>query len=269
MNLRKRIFSGRNNNSISGKYRFYKDRIIFGLVIVLLWEFLARAGFFPELLFPRASVIGKRFIEMLGGEGLLQSTLYSISIVFYAMLLSLLTVILFVFLTRRLFFLKNILQMLNSLLAPLPGIAILPLAILWLGVNQRAMLLIIVHATIWPLWLQLDLAIERIEKRFSRFVKAFRLPLPDRVYHLYYQGTKEDLRRALAISWSRGWRALISVEMVFGMVGNKTGLGWLILERRMYMDTAGLYAGIIAIAFCGLLFESLIFKKGEKGADEP
>ena len=64
----------------------------------------------------------------------------------------------------------------------------------------------------------------------------------------------------LQISWSRGWRALISVEMIFGMVGNQTGLGWLIYERRMYMDTAGLIAGLIAIAICGILFETLFLK---------
>jgi NitT/TauT family transport system permease protein len=49
--------------------------------------------------------------------------------------------------------------------------------------------------------------------------------------------------------------------MIFGIVGAQTGLGWMIYERRMYMDTEGLYAGLIMIAFCGVLFESLIFKK--------
>lgn len=48
--------------------------------------------------------------------------------------------------------------------------------------------------------------------------------------------------------------------MIFGIVGSHSGLGWLIYERRMYMDTAGMLAGLIAIAVCGVLFESVLFK---------
>jgi NitT/TauT family transport system permease protein len=125
------------------------------------------------------------------------------------------------------------------------------------------MVLIMVHATLWPLWSQLDLSVERLSTRYGRFMEAFRLDRKTRFWHIYVQGSAEDLKSSLGISWSRGWRALISVEMVFGMVGSRTGLGWLIFERRMYMDTPGLLAGLVTIAICGILFESLLFKGGK------
>jgi len=86
-----------------------------------------------------------------------------------------------------------------------------------------------------------------------------------RFWHLYCLGAAEDLRSALGVAWSRGWRALISVEMIFGITGSQSGLGWLLYERRMYMDTAGLYAGLAAVALCGILFETWIFRPEKAG----
>lgn len=59
------------------------------------------------------------------------------------------------------------------------------------------------------------------------------------------------LLSGVKIGWARAWRALISAEMVFGAVGNNGGLGWYLLNQRTFMDTSGLFAGILFSNFCG------------------
>lgn len=243
----------------NAKKRLY--RLIFIVLTFVSWEIFARSGIFNHNLFPSLTSVMKRLFELIAQEGLLTKTAYSITLVLLSMIASLVVSTALIILGRKFEWIGTNIELMNSVASPLPGIAILPLVILWLGVNQEAMFFIMIHATLWPMWRQLSLGVDRLHTRFNRFEKAFGLSALRRFYHIYCLGITEDLIAAMSVSWSRGWRALISVEMIFGIVGTQTGLGWMIYERRMYMDTEGLYAGLIMIAFCGVLFESLIFKK--------
>lgn len=240
-------------------------KLITVILFLSVWELTARYGPFSELLFPGLGTIGKRFVALILEASLLTKTLYSIGIIWLAMLVSLLVTIFLLILTRALPAASAAVDVLRAVAAPIPGVAILPLVILWFGLSKTSMLLIMVHATLWPLWTQLSLAVEKLIRRFSRFERAYKLSLWTRFWHVYCLGAAEDLKSSLGVAWSRGWRALISVEMIFGITGSQSGLGWLIYERRMYMDTPGLYAGLAAIALCGILFESWIFRPEKAG----
>ena len=63
----------------------------------------------------------------------------------------------------------------------------------------------------------------------------------------------------MKIGWARAWRALISAEMVFGAVGSKGGIGWYLLNQRTFMDTSGLFAGIILVILIGIFVEDVVF----------
>lgn len=243
------------------KNRFHY-RMLFILILLGVWQGTAYAGVFSPALFPKVETILKRFIDLLLYEGLAMKTLYSIFIVLLAMVISLTLASILTYLGRHSVFIREATHMTHAIASPLPGIAILPLVLIWLGVSQSAMLLIMVHATLWPLWAQVSQSVDRLDQRYSRFIHAFRIPPARQFWHIYVLGIRPELMTGLRISWSRGWRALISVEMIFGMVGSQTGLGWLIFERRMYMDTPGLYAGLLAIALCGIFFEAFVFKTG-------
>lgn len=238
-------------------------RGIFVLILLVVWETVARSGRFPEALFPGLVEIYQSFRDLLFQGELIWKTVYSVGFVFLTMAISLVLAAGMTAISRFSAYAREFMLLLQSILSPIPGVAVLPIVILWMGITRTAMVLIMVHAMLWPLWSQLDLSVERLGSRYGRFMVAFRLDGWTRFWHIYVQGSAEDLRSSLGISWSRGWRALISVEMIFGMVGSRSGLGWLIFERRMYMDTAGLLAGLVTIALCGILFESLLFKGGK------
>jgi len=243
--------------------QIYKFVIV--ALCLLAWEATARFGPFSEMLFPGLATIGSRFWVLLLEESLLTKTLYSIAVVWGAMLISLMAVVVLLVLAKGSLFVKTAVDLIRAIASPIPGVAILPLVILWFGLSKTSMLLIMIHATLWPLWTQLSLAVDRLSHRFSRFERAYRLPFWKRFWHLYCLGAAEDLKSGLGVAWSRGWRALLSVEMIFGITGSQSGLGWLLYERRMYMDTAGLYAGLAAIALCGILFETWIFRPEKAG----
>jgi len=242
------------------KQRNFMTKLSFILFLALLWELMAYSGHFPVALFPKLETILIRFVQLTLNDSLVLKALYSISIVLVSMFLSLLLGFVLVALSSRYRYFRVNTELLNAIASPLPGIAILPIVILWLGITREAMVVIMIHAMLWPLWTNMILAVDRIRLRYHRMMTAFKITLFRRVFQIYLKGIVPDIIAGLEIAWSRGWRALLSIEMIFGIVGSQSGLGWLIYERRMYMDTAGMFAGLIAIALCGILFESIVFK---------
>lgn len=235
-------------------------KLSFIFLLAIAWEVIAYSGHFPEALFPKLETILVRFVDLVINDALIMKALYSISIVLIAMGISLGVAAVLAVLGSRFEYMRINTDLLSAIASPIPGIAILPIVILWLGISRASMLAIMIHAMLWPLWTHMILAIDRIRTRYQRMISAFKIPWFRRMTQVYLIGILPDLVAGLEIAWSRGWRALLSIEMIFGIVGTQSGLGWLIYERRMYMDTAGMFAGLIAIAICGILFESVLFK---------
>lgn len=240
------------------KKRIYK--ISFIVLMALIWQLIATSGLYPKTIMPDLMMIVRRFVVLTINDCLLMKALYSVGVVFMTMVMSLLLALTFSIISIKSIYVQSSMEVLNTLLGPIPGIAVLPIVILWFGVSWQAMIIIMIHAMIWPLWTHVALALRRVVNRYDRLIKAFKIPFKRRVRHIYFEGIFPDVVAGLEIAWSRGWRALLSVEMIFGLVGSQSGLGWLIYERRMYMDTAGMFAGLLAIAICGIAFETLLFK---------
>jgi len=142
-------------------------RGIFLTALLAIWEIAARSGRFPDALFPGLMDILKSFIDLLINGELIMKTAYSIGIVFLAMAISLMLAAALVAISRISGYAREFILLLQSILSPLPGIAVLPIVILWLGVSRTSMVLIMVHATLWPLWSQLDLSVERLSTRYG------------------------------------------------------------------------------------------------------
>lgn len=242
------------------KARIHKG--IFTAMLCVAWESVASLDYFPKALFPSLKAIFTRWLQMLLNEHLLEKVAYSIIVVAISMLIALSLSVFLVSLFRPFPFVKHSCDLLSTIASPLPGVAILPLVILWFGIGQGSMLFILVHAMFWPLLNTLDLSLVRLHSTYHRFMNVYRINKKTRLIHIYIPGIKNDLLLGLSIAWGRGWRALISAEMIFGLSGHYSGLGWLIYERRMYMDTAGLYASIFTVALVGLVMEGTVFKRG-------
>ncbi|MDO4799476.1 MAG: ATP-binding cassette domain-containing protein [Bacillota bacterium] len=224
------------------------------LLFAALWEGIALLRPEFSVVMPRLGLIAARFFKMLVDGRLLHGIAYSSVAVLVALFLSFLIALVLLYASRR-SFLRSGVDTASALLGSLPGVAILPLVILWFGLTPLSLLCILVHAMLWPIRVSMSAAKDRLETQFGDFVTNYRIPYRRVFVGIFLQGAAMDLVGAARVAWSRGWRAVISVEMIFGLTGSGSGLGWLIYERRMYMDTAGMLAALFALSLCGLLFE--------------
>jgi len=125
-------------------------------------------------------------------------------------------------------------------------------------------LFIIVHSVLWPLVTNLDAGYRSIPEAFTLVARNYEIKTASLFTRVFLPATSPYLLAGLKIAWARGWRALISAEMVFGAIGGSGGVGWFIFNKRVFMDTSGLFAGILVVIIIGILVEDILFHFLEK-----
>lgn len=236
-------------------------KAIFVLTIIVVWQVVAYSRIYPQALFPPVEDI---LSGLFSNAEILKGIFMSLSQVFMALFLSLMAVGGMLFLTKVSPLFQQAFDLCYTIFSPIPSVAILPLVILWFGLTTKAIVFLMFHATLWPLWIQLKLNQDRLTARFFELESAFPISLRKRLFYIYFLGSIPDLLVGLQNGFNRGWRAIISIEMIFGMVGQHMGIGWLIYERRMMMDTVSVYSGVLGIMICGIIMDHLIFNTLKK-----
>src|SRR5690554_2544321 len=240
------------------------QRIFWIFLLALLWQILFWSGRFSTLVFPSLLEIGRTLIQALISGELRQQLMFSLSIILQGILLSL---FLALFLSLIAQFSRIGASLLDTLLAishPLPGIALMPLVLIWIGIGKEAILFIIIHSVLWPLVLNLRTGFSSIPAIYTLVGKNYGLKNLSLFFQIMVPASLPYLLAGLKIGWARAWRALISAEMLFGAINSIGGLGWYIFQKRVFFDLPGVFAGIILIVLIGILVEDFIFNKIEK-----
>jgi NitT/TauT family transport system permease protein len=159
---------------------------------------------------------------------------------------------------------ESLFNMLSTIMSPLPAVAIMPLVIMWFGINTGAMLALIVHGVLWAMLRHLLDGLRAIPPVYSEWGKNIGLP-PWRMFtDILVFAIMPEFLAGVRVGWGRAWRALLSAEMVFGMIGTLGGLGYYIYTARAYANLTNVMAGVVVIVVIGILVESLLFKQIEK-----
>jgi NitT/TauT family transport system permease protein len=234
------------------------------LGIGLVWELVRVMISPPAELFPPLKVILASLIEAFGSGKLGIQVLFSLGMIAAGLGAGILIAMLLVFLAELHPLLGAGVSRIAGILHPLPGIALLPVVILWFGIGIPAVLVIIIHSVLWPLTENLKSGVENMSESYRLVAENFGFGRIERLFRVILPAAFPFLLAGFKIAWARAWRALISAEMVFGAVAYSGGLGWFIFSRRVFMDTAGIFAGLTVVVLIGLAVEQGVIRPLER-----
>jgi NitT/TauT family transport system permease protein len=152
---------------------------------------------------------------------------------------------------------EDLLRMLVAILNPLPGVAVLPLAMLWFGLNTNALLFVIANAAIWPIAINLDTGFKTVNQTIVAVGRNIGLSSARLVTDVLAPAALPYAISGLKTAWAFGWRTIIAAELIFGVAGAEGGLGTYINNAKLFLDIPHVFAGLITIAMLGLVFETL------------
>lgn len=237
-----------------------KHQLIFILILIILWELLSFTGKVPSLYVVLQTLYGD------GGKILL-AIINSLIVILGAILLSVILTAVLTLLSQN-SILSDWIDLLVTICHPIPGVALLPLVFIWVGPGKEAIFIIVTHAILWPLLINVKQEVKRVKLSYDEVMKVFKVSKKSQIIKIYGLGMLPGLISGLKIGWSRGWRGFISAEMIFSVIGESSGIGWYIFMNRVFGNTSGVFAGIVSIIIISLLMEKIIFMKAEKHIDK-
>lgn len=229
------------------------------LLLAAIWELAALSGAVSPLIMPRLGDIFRALFRDLVHGHLLWQTLLSLLMIAGAMAVSLVLAVLLTLLTRTGLPARSFVETLLRLAHPLPGLAVMPVIILWFGAGTRAVFVVLIHSALWPLLLAMMTGTDETPDIYTNIGRSLALGPLRSFFEIRLRYAAPHIVSGIRIAWARSWRALISAEMVFGAIGIYGGIGSYIMGRRTFMDTPGLFAGIIMVIAAGYAVEKLFF----------
>jgi NitT/TauT family transport system permease protein len=141
-----------------------------------------------------------------------------------------------------------------------PFVAWVPIAVIWFGATERAVVFVTVVGSFPSMTLATMAAMRQVPpilKRAGRTLGAEGWELyRDVVLPAALPGFIAGLQQA----WGFAWKALMAAELIIAALG-AAGLGHLLAQEGETGDVAGLVAVVAVIAVIGVLVEYLIFNR--------
>ena len=233
-------------------------------VLLAIWEISVKACHVSPLLFPPVEAVLATLWEGFTKGDLLQQSLYSFGIIALGLVIALVLAFVLALLSVQFRIAGSLIDTITAIAHPLPGLALLPLIIMWFGTGSGAVLAIIVHSALWPMLLNFITGFAAVPTIYLDTGRNLSMKPFAITCEIMVRSAAGYALSGVKIGWARAWRALISAEMAFGAVGLVGGIGRYILKERTFMNTAGLFAGIIVVIVMGMLVEDVLFATLEK-----
>jgi NitT/TauT family transport system permease protein len=222
-------------------------------VLLLAWELAARA-WFPIYILPPPSLVGKTLLALVLDGTLWQNLRISLVRVlagyFVAMALA-------IPLGIAAGWWKPIDHTIGSvleLLRPLPALALIPLAIVWLGFGEVSKIALIAYASFFSIYLNTRAGVQNVD------------PLHVKVMLIYGNGTKDVLTKVVLYSILpyvfTGLRYSAAVALILlvavELVGAQSGLGFFLVQAQSFLQMPQMFAAIVVFGVLGFCANFLV-----------
>ena len=233
------------------------------VLLAAAWEIGARR-IDNDLVFPTFSATVGAFWSAVRSGVLPQRTVYSLRVLLQGYGLGLLLAALLTALATATRIGSDLLELLTSMLNPLPSIALLPLAMLWFGLGNASLVFVLVHAVLWSVALNTHAGFRGVSPTLRMVGRNYGLSGARYVTKILVPAALPGILTGLKIGWAFAWRTLIAAELVFGVSSGSGGLGWFIFENKNQLETASVFAGLLTVILIGLGVENLVFRTVER-----
>lgn len=234
-------------------------RLAMILLLLVAWALLARFGPWPPYLLPGPIEVGQALLAGLADGSIVRGALVSLRRLAIGFGISVLAGVVIGLLNARFALMRETLGLLVLGLQALPSICWLPLALLWFGLNESAVIFVVVMGSLLSVALAVEDAVRNIPAIYLRAARNLGATGFDLYRRVVLPASLPTVVSGLKQGWSFAWRALMAGELLF--VG--PGLGRLLMLGRDLNDMAQVIAIMLVIVTIGLAFDRLLFSRLE------
>jgi NitT/TauT family transport system permease protein len=167
------------------------------------------------------------------------------------------------FLTARLRVFQDSLGLVALGLQALPSICWVPLALLWFGQDERAMLFVVVMGTLWSVILTTETGVKTIPPIYARAARTMGSKGLHTWLKVLLPASLPFLVSGMKQGWAFGWRSLMGAE-IYVTILTGFGLGQLLHYGRELHAMEQVIGVMLVIVLIGLSADKLLFSPWER-----
>lgn len=226
--------------------------VIAFVAALLFWEYYVNAHDVPKFILPAPSAIGIALVDNLPLWG--EAAWSTLWVTLQALLAATLSGILFAlgFSLSRTF--EATLYPFAVVLQVTPVIAIAPLVLIWVGIDnvERAQVIIAWLVAFFPILANMSAGLKSVDANLSDLFKLYGASPLQKFWLLMWPTALPYLLASLKISGGLALIGGVVAEFVAGS-GTATGLAWRIIEAGNRLQIEKMFAGLLLLSALGML----------------
>jgi NitT/TauT family transport system permease protein len=228
--------------------------LIVFVALIALAEAGTRSGFISNLTLPRPSAVLDTFVQLWQTGLLWKHLLPSLQRLLIGGLLGVSVGVALGVLIGLFSYVRAGLVPLVAALFPIPKIALLPLFVIWFGIDEMSKYMLIAFGTFTPTVVATYGAVDNVDRTLIRMGQSFGLSWWSIVRKIVLPGAFPAILSGLRVSISIAIILLVAAEML----GAQYGVGSYILEAGSLYDLEKLFAGVTILSVLGLIVSFVI-----------
>ncbi len=255
----KKVEEEKKNDFKMRRLKNFFIKLVFFIILFLLWSILASIEYWSNFLFPQPKEI---FITLWQGlrDGTFIFAIYaSMKRLIIGYFISLVIGLPLGLCLGRINWLNETIGSLTLGLQALPSICWLPLAVLWFGLNEMAIIFVVIMGSVLAIALSVRDGVTSISPIFLKAARVLGANNLKLYTHVLIPATLPSILTGARLGWTFAWRSLMAAELLYV----STGLGSILMMGRELHDMSMVISTMFVIIGIGLFFDRFLFGKFE------
>ena len=237
--------------------------LVFFAMLVVAWEAVVRAKIWSPVLVPSPISVGEYFVAATRDGTLWSATLVTMKRLLIGYAFGLIVGLPLGLLTARFEFMEDTLRVMALGLQTLPSVCWVPLALLWFGQTETAMLFVVIMGTVWSVIIATDNGVRTVPPIYVRAAQT----MGSRRLHTWMKvivpASLPFIVSGMKQGWAFAWRSLMAAE-IYVTILSGYGLGHLLHYGRELNAMDQVIGVMLVIIAIGLLADKILFSPWER-----
>ena len=219
------------------------------VLLVVFWELGARSGVISARILPAPSAVALAFWLNLENGALVHHTLISTERAFYGLVIGGGLGFVLGVINGALPIAEKLTDSSLQMLRNVPHLAIIPLVILWFGIDESAKIFLVAIGVLFPIYLNTFHGIRMVDRGLIEMGRIYGLSPVELYWRVILPGALPSILVGLRYALGIMWLTLIVAETISA----QAGIGYMTMNAREFLQTDVVLLGIIVYALLGKL----------------
>jgi NitT/TauT family transport system permease protein len=236
---------------------------LFFAALLGAWQAMVMSGRWSPVLLPSPKSVGEYLWSALADGSLLEATGVTLRRLFVGYAIGLAIGLPLGLLSSSSEFVEDTVGVLALGLQTLPSVCWIPLALLWFGQSESAMLFVVVMGTTWSVVIATDTGARTISPVYARAARTMGSEGFHQWTRVVVPASLPFLVSGMKQGWAFAWRSLMAAE-IYVTILSGFGLGQLLHYGRELNAMEQVIAIMLVIVLIGLVADKVLFAPWER-----